>query len=51
MNIGLLGFGVVGGGVLELTQSRSDIAVSRVLLRSPKASLPEGLATYTSTTF
>ena len=46
MNIGLLGFGVVGGGVLELTQSRSDIAVSRVLLRSPKASLPEGLATY-----
>ena len=46
MNIGLLGFGVVGGGVLELTQSRSDIAVSRVLLRSPKAGLPEGLATY-----
>ena len=46
MNIGLLGFGVVGGGVLELTQSRSDIAVSRVLLRSPKVGLPEGLATY-----
>ena len=46
MNIGLLGFGVVGGGVLELTQSRSDIAVSRVLLRSPKAGLPEDLATY-----
>ena len=46
MNIGLLGFGVVGGGVLELTQSRSDIAVSRVLLRSPKTGLPEGLATY-----
>ena len=46
MNIGLLGFGVVGGGVLELTQSRSDLTVSRVLLRSPKPGLPEGLATY-----
>ncbi len=46
MNIGLLGFGVVGGGVLELTQSRGDITVSRVLLRSPKPGLPEGLATY-----
>ena len=46
MNIGLLGFGVVGGGVLELTQGRGDITVSRVLLRSPKPGLPEGLATY-----
>ena len=46
MNIGLLGFGVVGGGVLELTQSRNDLTVSRVLLRSPKPGLPEGLATY-----
>lgn len=46
MNIGLLGFGVVGGGVLELTQGRSDLTVSRVLLRSPKPGLPEGLATY-----
>ena len=46
MNIGLLGFGVVGGGVLELAQSRGDITVSRVLLRSPKAGLPEGMATY-----
>ena len=45
MNIGLLGFGVVGG-VLELTQGRGDITVSRVLLRSPKPGLPEGLATY-----
>ena len=42
MNIGLLGFGVVGGGVLELTQGRGDITVSRVLLRSPKPGLPEG---------
>ena len=24
MNIGLLGFGVVGGGVLELTQGRGE---------------------------
>ena len=46
MNIGLLGFGVVGGGVLDLTQGRGDITVSRVLLRSPKPGLPEGLATY-----
>ena len=46
MNIGLLGFGVVGGGVLELAQSRGDITVSRVLLRSPKVGLPEGMATY-----
>ena len=46
MNIGLLGFGVVGGGVLELAQGRGDITVSRVLLCSPKAGLPEGLATY-----
>ena len=46
MNIGLLGFGVVGGGVLELAQGRKDIAVSRVLLRSPKAGLPESLVTY-----
>ena len=46
MNIGLLGFGVVGGGVLELAHGRGDITVSRVLLRSPKAGLPEGMATY-----
>ena len=46
MNIGLLGFGVVGGGVLGLAQGRGDITVSRVLLRSPKPGLPEGLATY-----
>ena len=46
MNIGLLGFGVVGGGVLELAQGRKDIAVSRVLLRSSKAGLPESLVTY-----
>ena len=46
MNIGLLGCGVVGGGVLELAQGRNDIRVSRVLLRSPKAGLPEGAATY-----
>ena len=46
MNIGLLGFGVVGGGVLELARDRRDITVSRVLLRSPKDGLPEDAATY-----
>ena len=33
MNIGLLGFGVVGGGVFELAKNRSDLSVSRVLVR------------------
>ena len=33
MNIGLLGFGVVGGGVYDLTQARDDLHVKRVLLR------------------
>ena len=45
MNIGLLGCGVVGGGVLALTQDRSDIRVTRVLVRRPKEGLPEGAAT------
>ena len=30
MNIGLLGFGVVGGGVYELAENRTDLTVSRV---------------------
>ena len=46
MNIGLLGFGVVGGGVWELAAERDDIRVQRVLLRSPKAELPEGVGTF-----
>lgn len=33
MNIGLLGFGVVGGGVFELAKNRSDLSVPRVLVR------------------
>jgi len=36
MHLGLLGFGVVGSGVYELSQGRTDITVSRVLLRSDK---------------
>ena len=36
MNLALLGFGVVGSGVYELCQSRSDIMVKRVLVRSDK---------------
>ncbi len=46
MNIGLLGFGVVGGGVWELAAQRSDIAIKRVLLRSPKPELPENVSTF-----
>ena len=33
MNIGLLGFGVVGGGVYEWAKNRSDLNVARVLVR------------------
>ena len=46
MNIGLLGFGVVGGGVAALAAERDDVRVSRVLLRRPKEGVPEGTATY-----
>ena len=46
MNIGLLGFGVVGGGVWELCAGREDIRVARVLLRSAKAGLPEDVCTF-----
>ena len=35
-HIGLLGFGVVGGGVWALCAPRDDLNVKRVLLRSPK---------------
>ena len=45
MNIGLLGFGVVGGGVWELAAGREDVHVRRVLLRRPKDGLPAGVAT------
>ena len=31
MNIGLLGFGVVGRGVYEITQKRDDMQVTHVL--------------------
>ena len=31
MNIGLLGFGVVGRGVYEITTSRTDMQVTKVL--------------------
>ncbi len=37
MKLALLGFGVVGSGVYELCQSRGDIEVARVLVRSDKA--------------
>ena len=33
MNIGLLGFGVVGRGVYEITKSREDMRVTKVLCR------------------
>ena len=31
MKIGLLGFGVVGKGLYDLTQSRDDIQIAKVL--------------------
>lgn len=31
MNIGLLGFGVVGRGVYEITEKRADMQVKKVL--------------------
>lgn len=36
MNLALLGFGVVGGGVYEWCKERTDICVKRVLVRSEK---------------
>ncbi len=45
MNIGLLGFGVVGGGVWELAAGREDVNVKRVLLRRPRAELPASVTT------
>ena len=46
MHIGLLGFGVVGGGVWALCAPRDDLNVKRVLLRSPKEGLPEEVVTF-----
>lgn len=46
MHIGLLGFGVVGGGVWALCAPRDDLNVKRVLLRSPKEGLPEEAVTF-----
>lgn len=46
MHIGLLGFGVVGGGVWALCAPRDDLNVKRVLLRSPKEDLPEEVVTF-----
>ena len=45
MNIGLLGFGVVGGGVWEMAAGRQDVNVTRVLVRRPKEGLPAAVAT------
>ena len=43
MNIGLLGFGVVGRGVYEITSSRSDMQVTKVLCLE-EISLPDAQA-------
>lgn len=45
MYIGLLGFGVVGGGVWELAAAREDITVRRVLVRRHHPELPEAVET------
>ena len=39
MNIALLGCGVVGGGVLEIADKRTDMAVKYVLVRRDKPEL------------
>ena len=45
MNIGLLGFGTVGKGVYELTRSREDLQVVRVLCRR-ELELPDARVTH-----
>ena len=41
MNIALLGFGVVGGGVYEWCREREDLCVKRVLVRSEKPAIAD----------
>lgn len=41
MNIGLLGCGVVGGGVVDFCRERKDLAVRRVLVRREREDLGE----------
>ena len=37
MNIGLLGCGVVGGGILDFCAERTDLTVTKVLVRRVSA--------------
>ena len=39
MNIGLLGCGVVGGGILDFCAGREDLTVTKVLVRRPQPDL------------
>ena len=39
MNIGLLGCGVVGGGILDFCAGREDLTVTKVLVRRPRTDL------------
>ena len=39
MNIGLLGCGVVGGGILVFCAERADLTVAKVLVRRPRPEL------------
>lgn len=39
MNIGLLGCGVVGGGILDFCAGREDLTVTKVLVRRPRPGL------------
>ena len=41
MNIGLLGCGVVGGGILDFCAGREDLTVTKVLVRRPRPDLGE----------
>ena len=44
MNVGLLGYGVVGGGVYDIVSKRSDMTVTKVLCRR-ELGLPAGVET------
>ena len=39
MNIGLLGCGIVGGGILDFCTGREDLTVTKVLVRRPRPDL------------
>ena len=45
MNIGLLGCGVVGGGIMDFCTERTDLHVTKVLVRRERPELGERAVT------